>query len=306
MMNTSQVPDSFSYYRLDKYLAVRFNYHSRSKWQKEISEGRVQFNGKIVMNIHKKIMAGDFISYHGSNYDEPDVDRNYSIIYEDQYIIAVNKSGNLPVHPSGKFFHNTLLSILETNMKIKLYPVHRLDRETSGIILFAKSSEITSSIHKNFSNFHKMYIAIVHGIPDTKNFVIKMPIGADNKSQIRKKRGAFLEAKDQAITYFQIMYQKNDYSLIKATPITGKLHQIRVHLNYAGFPILGDKLYGIDESLYLDFIKNGNSKELIEKLKFHRSALHAWKITFFHPVTQKQIQFKSPVPKEFLEFLKNE
>ena len=184
----SLVPENYNNFRLDKYLSTRFNYLSRSQWQKEISEGRVFLNGEKQIVFHKKIQSGDTITYKGRDIQEPEVDTTFSILYEDDYILGINKSGNIPVHPSGRFRQNTLLMTLEGKLNQKLYPVHRIDRETSGIIIFAKNNDIASSLHKNFDKVSKSYIAIVHGKLSKTSYNVDVPIGNDEKSVIRKKR----------------------------------------------------------------------------------------------------------------------
>jgi RluA family pseudouridine synthase len=302
IINSSQVPDNFNNYRVDSYLADRFTYFSRSRWQKEISGGKLLLNGKILQSHHKRVRAGDTISYNGRGEAEPEVLRDYSEIYRDKWILAVDKPGNLPVHPSGVFFRNTLLTILEEDYNRALYPVHRLDRETSGIILFAKDRDTASVLQKNFHLVKKSYLAIVHGTPAKREFRDQTPLGNDSGSQVRKKRKAFPGAGESAETLFSLLYSRGDFSLLKAVPVTGRTHQIRVHCEHSGFPILGDKLYGLDERYYLEFIEKGNSNDLLKKTGFHRSALHSYSIRFFHPAKEQDMLISSPFPSDFREF----
>ncbi len=305
IINSSIVPDKFNNFRIDSYLAERFSYHSRSRWQKEISMGKLLLNGKPLNSHKKRIKAGDSISYSGREKPEPEVQRDYREIYSDRWILAVDKPGNLPVHPSGIFLRNTLLSILEDNYKTELYPVHRLDRETSGLILFARDRKTASAIQKTFHRVKKTYLAVVHGIPPGREFSDRTPIGNDAVSPVRKKRKAYKGAGETAETNFSLLYTKGDFSLIKAVPVTGRTHQIRIHCEHSGFPILGDKLYGLDERFYLDFIENGNSTDLLKKTGFHRSALHSKSISFFHPAEEKEMLLRTPFPADFREFFRS-
>jgi len=303
IINESTVPDEFNNFRIDKYLALRFDYMSRSRWQKEISDGRVLCNGKPLTGHNKKVKAGDIIKYQGQDIKEPEVSKDYSILYEDEFLIAINKPGNLPVHPAGKFFHNTLTSILKEDLGLKLYPVHRLDRDTSGVILMAKNSAITAEIQKKFHEVEKTYIAIVHGRVKEREFRVDLPIGPHRSSPVRKRREAYIGAEESAATRFRRLALFDGYSLVKAELETGRLHQIRVHLNAAGYPILGDKIYGLDDRFYLEFIENGNTPELLEKTGFPRCALHSRSILFFHPRLGKKIYIKSAMPNEFRDFI---
>jgi 23S rRNA pseudouridine955/2504/2580 synthase len=299
----SIVSEDISSIRIDKYLAERFTYLSRTEWQKEIKIGRISLNDKIINNSHKKLQSNDIIEYSGREIVEPEIDPGYSIIFEDDDIIIVDKSGDIPVHPSGRYFHNTLLHILENDLKEKLYPAHRLDRETSGVIIFTKNKKIASILQKNISNIKKTYLAIVYGTLSESELTVDTSIGSAINSKIRKKREAYPGAGEKAITRVKKIYSFGKYTLVKVYPETGRLHQIRVHLNYAGFPILGDKLYGLDENYFLDFIDKGLTSELLSKLKLHRSALHAYSISFSHPVTEESIFLKTQFPEDFKKFM---
>lgn len=303
---TSTIPEDFANFRIDKYLAKRFNYLSRSQWQNEIISGKIFLNSKRLNNYHKKIKTGDVVSYDSGNIDEPEVDKNYEILYEDDNLIGINKSGNLPTHPAGRFLHNTLLMILQNDLNLKLYPAHRLDRETSGVIIMAKDSKTASELQQNFGNVNKRYLAIVHGTVKDEEFTVDVPIGCDKNSKVRKKRASYPEAEEKANTSFKKIYSFSNYTLVKAFPETGRLHQIRVHLNYAGYPILGDKIYGLDDNFYLDFIENGYTEELLEKLKFKRCALHSESISFYHPVIKRKMSISAPIPGAFIDFIKSE
>ncbi|MCP4134873.1 MAG: RluA family pseudouridine synthase [bacterium] len=305
IINESIVPEDCSGLRIDKYLAKRFTYLSRSQWQKEIRAGRITLNNKEIRNDHKKVMEGDSILYSGREIEEPEIDRNYSILFEDANYMAINKPGNLPVHPAGRYFFNTLTAILEEDFGCKFFPVHRLDRETSGLILMAKNSEAASKIQSSFHRVKKSYIAIVHGSVNSNEFSIDLPIGPAKNALVRKRRAAFPGAEESAATHFKKLLTFGDYTLVKAMPVTGRLHQIRVHLNYAGFPIVGDKIYGLDERFYLEFIEKGLSEELLEKLILPRCALHSRSLLFYHPFLDKDILIKAPVPDDFRDFIES-
>ncbi len=289
--------------RLDKYLAERFTYQSRTKWRNEIHLGNISVNGEIILNHHKIIKPRDFIIYEGEERIEPEVSRDYSILYEDEFLIAVNKPANLPVHPSGIFFKNTLLSFLEIDYKIKLYTLHRIDRETSGIVLFGKNSKTAGLIQTKFHNVTKSYLAIVHGIVSDNEFTVDVPLGFSETLSVRKKRVPEPESGEEAKTVFKKILPFGKYTLLKAIPVTGRQHQIRAHLKFADFPIVGDKIYGLDEKFYLEFIKSGYSDDLVKKLEFKRSALHSRTINFYHPDIKKKLYIKAPLPEDLKKFI---
>lgn len=295
--------------RLDHFLSKKFTYHSRTVWQKEITEGRILVSSKTV-KPGVSLKEGDLVSYHPIQKEEPTVRNDYKILYEDEFFVAVDKPGDLPIHPAGIYRKGNLLTFLkESGRFIDLFTVHRLDRETSGVVLFAKNSEIASSLSKSFSlgNIQKYYITKVYGdFPKRESaYGILKP---DLSSKVRKKRtfvplkfnflkrnkkylfeNSLIEKQEEiSLTYFQkikfdkrkksefkfskiepqlqnvkdkkiesifLNQEKDYYSLLLCKPITGRMHQIRTTLYSLGFPLFGDKLYGKDEEVFLEFIE---------------------------------------------------
>ncbi len=304
-INETAVPREYHNQRIDLYLSKRFTYLSRTSWQRELRDGKISLNGTAVYDPGKKIGEGDLIRFDGRDIVEPDVDSSYRVLYDDEFLVAVDKPGNLPVHPSGCYFNNTLQRIMESVMKCRLFPIHRLDRETSGVIVLAKRRETASAIQKDFSRVQKSYIAIVHGNPGKERIIMDVPLGFDPDSVIKKKRIASPRAPERAVTVIKKVFSFGHYALVKAWPQTGRLHQIRVHLHYAGFPVVGDKLYGRDETLYLRFIRGDFSEDAPFKPEFHRSALHSRSLRLFHPHLERDITIKAPLPMDFREFIQS-
>ena len=303
-INECSYDDNFPV-RLDAYLSERFSYLSRSSWQKEIKTGRILVNGKHSLISSFILKKGDLIKFTAEPKEEPPVDFSHKILYEDSSFIAVQKSGDLPVHPAGKYFQNTLLFILEKEYSAKLFPAHRIDRETSGIVLFARNPRIAAKLQEEISNGKKTYTAIVRGLTPNE-FENSASIGdsPDNSSAVRKKRIAGKEGTEKSYTFFKTILCFGNFSFIKAFPETGRLHQIRVHLEHSGFPIVGDKIYGGNDSLFVRFINEGMTAELEEQLLMKRCALHASSIELKHPETGEQIKINSPLPEDFISFIK--
>ncbi|RHX93735.1 pseudouridylate synthase [Leptospira yasudae] len=179
--------------RLDHFLSKKFTYHSRTAWQKEISEGRILVSGRKV-KPGVLIREGEIVVYQPAEKEEPPVRTDYTILFEDDWILAVNKPGDLPVHPAGVYRKGNLLTLLNESGRFgTLFTIHRLDRETSGAVLFAKNSGVASSLSSLFSsgNIQKFYISKVYGdFPARKTaYGVLKP---DSSSKIRKKR-AFVE-----------------------------------------------------------------------------------------------------------------
>ncbi len=302
-LTTCRISERNSKQRIDLFLSRQYGYLSRSEWQKEIQRGKISYNGEILTRFDRKVRAGDQITYAGRDAAEPDVDSNYTVLYEDEYLLAVNKPGNLPVHPAGVFYHNTLLSFLQKQYHKKLYLLHRLDRETSGVIILAKDAATASEIQRNFIAVEKTYLALVHGVPEFDEFITNLPIGFDAMSGIEHKRIAHENAKEKACTKFIRLKSMHGFSLLKAVPYTGRQHQIRVHLKHAGYPIVGDKLYGRDETVFLEFIKTGPTEEIERKVGFQRCALHSRSIMFCHPAIKKMICIRAPLHDDMRKFI---
>lgn len=304
MTIASTVPgDSPVAARIDLYLAERFTYFSRTRWQHEIKLGKLLCNGAAVTSPHKPVAPGDIISYEGTGMEEPPVSRAYSIAYDDGLLTAVNKPSNLPVHPSGCFFKNTLLSFLEADMNKKFYPINRIDRETSGLVLFSQRGQSVPLLQKALAEGEKTYFVFVHGRPAEDQFTVSAPIGAARNSLIRKKREAYGDAAESALTRFTKIRECGELTLLKAVIETGRTHQIRAHCLYAGLPVAGDKMYGLDERCYLEFIENGMSEKITSVLGFHRSALHCGSIELTHPVSGKKLLLSAPLPNDLAGLL---
>jgi 23S rRNA pseudouridine1911/1915/1917 synthase len=274
--------------RLDAFLARTFPYRSRTSWAALIRRGRVRLNDAVARPA-RSLHLRDRIAYLPDPRPEPRVSCSFRVLYEDEEILAVRKPANLPVHPSGRYYRNTLLLLLlekrgESLDKTDLRIVHRLDRETSGLILFGKSKEAAASLSMQFESreVRKKYLAIVHGRPQRERFLIDAPIGRSESSPIRKAMSVRGDGRP-ARTSVRVLRRGPEHALLAAQPHTGRLHQIRVHLNSIGHPIVGDKVYGLDPHLFLRFVGGKLSRGDRERLLWRRQALHAWKLSFRHP-----------------------
>lgn len=199
------------------------------------------------------------------------------------------------------------MSILERLYNHKFFPIHRLDRETSGAILLGKNNEAASFVQSAFDNVSKMYTAIVRGGVGERSFVVDVPLGQARNSSIRKKREAFHGAPEKAVTEFSLISvsPEKKFSLVNAVPVTGRTHQIRAHLHYAGYPIIGDKIYGSDEGIYLRYVEEGDSLVLQKLAGFKRSALHSSYLKFYHPYAERFIEINAPLLPDMEEFIED-
>jgi RluA family pseudouridine synthase len=298
---TSRIPSPVSAKHLDDYCSGRFTYLTLEQWRKEISDGKVSIDGVLVLDPSTALQGGEMLAWDGSGIVEPAVDESITVLCEDEFFVAVNKTGNLPVHPAGRYFNNTLIAILEGRYGRKVYPVHRIDRETSGVMLLAFEGKSTGKLAESLARGSKEYLALVHGNFPDEEIIIDLPLGYDTASEVAKKRKAWPGGTQSALTRFRKILEAGDISMIRCFPETGRLHQIRAHLHAAGYPIVGDKLYGRDETAFLTFVKHGLTPELEERLVLRRSALHSARLTFMHPQTKKEMNIQAPIPEMFSE-----
>ena len=283
-------------------LTGRFSYHSGSEWRNIIDRGLITLNGENASS-EAILTKGDILEYHVADIAEPEVDASYAVLYEDADILAVDKSGDLPCHPAGPFYRNTLWFILKKRYG-EVFPVNRLDRETSGIVLWAKNSSAASLLAAQLASMRKRYVALVHG-KFTKEIDASGFLERDNASIVRKKRCFVYNdsgSGQRAETLLRPVWWNEKYSLVEALPRTGRLHQIRATLCSLGFPLVGDKLYGIDDTFYLKIKDDLFTAEERAALLLPRQALHAAGLEFKHPRSGDVIHLESPVPAEFSTF----
>jgi RluA family pseudouridine synthase len=292
--------------RLDRYLAGRFTYRSRTGWVRMIEAERVLVNGRACRSS-QVVRVGDRIDYVPRRETEPAVTTKVPRLYEDAFLLVVNKPPNLPVHPAGRHFRNTLLCILlaergETLDEPGIRIVHRLDRETSGVVIFGKARAAAAFLARQFERHRveKEYLLLVHGVPAEDRFTVEACLGRSPTSRVRKAVGVVPEGEGRtARTDFTVVARGPEHALLKAQPRTGRLHQIRVHARHAGFPVVGDKLYGLDERLFLK-LAAGEALSAIDhaQLLLDRQCLHAWRLQLEHPGTREPFQATAPLPAD--------
>ena len=224
------------------------------------------------------------------------------ILYEDDAFLAVNKPADLVVHPCSYHPDNTLANYVKyyLNNSKKIRPINRIDRNTTGIVLFAKNEYIQESFKNLQVKPQKDYIAIVYGTFDKKNGTISLPIARNPNSLI--EREVNFESGKEAVTKYEVLAEKNIenvgyISIVKLSLETGRTHQIRVHMSYLGHNLLGDDLYGSGE-------KDTIMREFYEDFSMNRQALHAYRLCFEHPITRKNIEIIAPLPDDMRKIVK--
>lgn len=287
---------------LANYLAGRFTYRSLQEWEERIANGELTVNGGKVDGAYI-LKLHDVIEYRPGDIDEPPADLDYKLVYEDQKLLIIDKPGNLCVHPSGPYFKNTLWYLLKERWG-DIHLVNRLDRETSGLLIAAKDPQTAAKLAKMLNDIKKVYLVMVHGdLPDhlsARGFLFD-----DAQSNVRKKRkfapgdrpppGALKI--ESSWTEISCLEKKDGFSLAAAELKTGRMHQIRATMFSSGFPVVGDKLYGLDENIFLKLRTDSLSESDKALLRLPCQALHSSLLEFPHPATGESMRFNSPCPE---------
>lgn len=281
--------------RIDKYLSNNTDL-SRTLISKMIDNGYILVNDKLTKNNYK-VKENDIIKIDESFKEETNIEpeeMKLNIVYDDNDIMIVNKPSGMVVHPGNGNYSGTLVnglmyytnSLSDINGEIRPGIVHRIDKDTSGLIIIAKNNkthEILSDYFKN-KTITRTYIALVKGEISTNSGTIDAPIGRSDKD--RKKMAVTSKNSKNAITHFTVLKRYKGYTLIKCKLDTGRTHQIRVHMNYIGHPVYNDPVYTND------------------KCSDFGQFLHSYSMEFIHPITKEKMYFECPLPEYFTEFLK--
>ncbi len=312
------VPFDFNGYRIDKFLQLEINDLSRTKLQNLIHDGHVKLNNITVNNSSKKIKKNDQIKVNFPPPKESLIKPNkipLDILYDDDDIIIINKSSGVVVHPGAGNYDNTIVNGLLFKYKDNLSNVggksrpgivHRIDKDTSGLIVVAKNDNAHINLSNQFNKhtIKRVYEALVWGSLKPLNGKIVEKISRSKKNRqlmaVKKERGKI------SITNYKTLKVFQNSNLPKISHIecrleTGRTHQIRVHMNFKGNSIVGDKSYGKTKK------KFKNINPLIEKkiINFSRQALHAKSLGFIHPRTKKEIFFEAKRPEDFDTLIKS-
>lgn len=284
--------------RLDVFVAEALDSVSRTHVQKLIEAEAVNVGGKTV-KANYKVQANDTVVVTIPEAIPVEVlpeDIPLDILYEDQDVIVVNKPRGMVVHPAVGNYTGTLVNALLEHCKdlsgingsIRPGIVHRLDKDTSGVMIAVKNDQAHLSLAEQIKNrtASRRYTAIVHGNIEESQGIINAPIGRHPID--RKKMAVTFENSKEAITKFKVLERFGNYTLVECKLMTGRTHQIRVHMAHIGHPVVGDPKYGSGRKLFA----------------IEGQALHSTELTFIHPSTGKQLSFRAEIPKDMQEILK--
>jgi 23S rRNA pseudouridine1911/1915/1917 synthase len=240
----SYLPGKYFGYTVVGYFTDRFPYLSREEWMDRILDGRITVNG-VRVAPDSLLKEHDYIVTRMGVREEPPADRTLDVVYEDGAIRVFNKGAPLAVHPSGRYFKNSLTEILKEEYPNETpRPVQRLDALTTGLIVFAKTKEAAAHLMGEFeqNRVDKEYLALVEGVPSQKSFVVDAPVGKAKGAA--RAVGCQTRNPKEAVTRFEELNSLNGRTLLKAFPRSGRTNQIRVHLASVGLPVVNDPVYG--------------------------------------------------------------
>ena len=283
--------------RIDKYLVDKLGF-SRSKIQRMIDDGSILVNDKKIKSSYclKLFDNIDINEEYSEDVDIVPEDIKLDICYEDDYLLVVNKPSGMVVHPAAGNFSGTLVNGLmyhcnnnlsQINGNIRPGIVHRIDKDTSGLLVVAKNDDVHNDLAKQIADktVVRKYIALVNGVINEDTATIDAPIGRDSVNR-KKMAVTDINSKD-AITHFRVLERFSKATLIECKLETGRTHQIRVHLNYIGHSVVNDPVYG---------------KRKMDDVDFGQM-LHAKTLGFIHPISKKYMEFSVDVPNRFNEIL---
>jgi len=298
--------------RLDAYMAARFPEYSRTFIQALIRESAITVNGQSVKPSHSPSLGDRVVALVPMRRHEeiPAEEIPLDIVFEDQWFVVVNKPPDLVVHPSKGHQTGTLVNALVhrfqklSGLHGPLRPgiVHRLDRDTSGVLLVIKDERVHEDIALQFERreVQKEYVAVCEGVIELDSDLVDCPIGPDRRSHDRMLAGA--RGGKSAQTVYKVAERLAGFTVVRCFPKTGRTHQIRVHLKHVGHPIVADSLYGRRDAVYLSELTGGEHDPEEEPL-LDRQALHARRITIRHPMTGESMTFEAPMPEDMMRLI---
>jgi 23S rRNA pseudouridine1911/1915/1917 synthase len=287
------------------------HWRSRTSVCQLIEEGRVHLDGRSA-KPRRRVRAGETVVIDVPPRPEPMAVADappLDVIYEDRWMVAIDKPPGIAVHPAGRRVDGTLIHALHRRYRRIDDPahdvvprlLHRLDVETSGVLAIGLDDLFHFKVARQFERrkVQKVYLAVVHGRPEPEQGRIELSIGPDRGSEVRLKQEARSDGTGlPAETCYRTLRCNGPFALVELRPKTGRTHQLRVHLAAIGCPVVGDKIYGGNEDVFLEKMRGSLSAATRERLVLDRHALHNQALTFHHPVLQRELTLEAPLPAD--------
>lgn len=302
MVLTFNVPREQAGLRLDRFLQLRMPRLTRTRAQAIVKACAYRADG-VRRRPSDIVRADEVVFLVRERFVEPITPLHFGTIYEDDTLMVVDKPAGLPMHPTATYHKHTLSYLLRQQYSDAPFVpriAHRLDRETSGLVLCGKTAEAERKLKRAFEQhaIRKTYLAIVRGrlAEDTGEIALPMAPAREGLHVLMEVRQ---EGGLTAVTRYRVLLRSDEHTLLALAPSTGRQHQLRVHLSAIGHPIVGDKLYGPErEAPFLEYIETGLTPELELRLGLGRQALHAYALSFQHPATGEVCALHAPVPED--------
>jgi 23S rRNA pseudouridine1911/1915/1917 synthase len=323
VVSVFRVPPELAGQRLDVFLQGQLRRTSRTRTQVILRNSAFDALGKRLRANHR-VQAEEQVMLWRPPWDEDPVPTDVPVLYEDEHLLAVDKPALLPVHPTARYHKNTLIKVLKSERPGEFLSLgHRIDRETSGVLLVAKSRECDRALKKQLEardGIDKTYVALTWGVPDPARagevaatvtpasdgpgaFRFERSLELDPTSRYRVKMRLGLTGDAlSASTRFVVEEARGGYARVRCALETGRQHQIRVHLATLGAPIVGDKLYGPDETCFARGADGELTEDDLALLELPRHALHAARLSLPHPMTRAPLVVEAPLPADLRAF----
>ena len=302
MKVAAKVPAAYHGVSLLDYLTRRFTYLPQAAWQELLAGGKVSCAGECCGG-ERIVRRGEEIACELPAHEPPQVNYNYRVVYEDDWLLAVDKPPGLRVHSGGKFVHANLVYHLR-HLRQPPCPsvdlVNRLDADTSGLVLLAKEKAVLAALMEQFraGTVEKRYLAVVNGRPEPAAGSIDLPLGPVANALVPRFAVDHAHGKAAVTHYRTLRRLGSDHTLVELTLETGRTHQLRVHLAASGHPLVGDALYTMNDADYLAHRRQPSVAALLP-----RQALHSHQLQFLHPVTQQTLTLSAPLAADIEAFI---